>query len=98
MTLSQSRTFVYSKEYPLFCLWAIKRGVLFFPKELAEGKDLSETMDLMSKVYILMKRMNQSYDTLMRMPSEEFDFFFNTEMKLIEEEEKERKELENKNK
>ena len=72
----------------MFSLWASSRGILFLPKEAAEENDSNEKYDLVSKAYILMKRLGQDYNTIMNMPTEERDRLFSMEMELIKEEAK----------
>lgn len=87
MTLNPSEYRLWQREYPMFSLWAIPKGVLFLPKEVAEDEDVKR-YDLASKAYILMKRLGQDYTTIMKMDAEERDTLFEMEMKLIEEENK----------
>ena len=78
----------------MFCLWAVQKGILFLPRQIAEAEDEFGNYDLTSKLYIFMKRLNQSYSTVMMMDAEERDKIFRMEMKLIEEEQKQAKEAE----
>lgn len=87
MTLSPAEFQLWHREYPMFMLWAIQKGILFMPKEYAET-DEDKKHDLMSKVYVLMKRLGQSYSQIMSMDADERDLFFEMEMKLIQEEAK----------
>ena len=72
----------------MLCLWAVQKGILFPPKEYAEDEK-DKQYDLTSKIYILMKRLSQSYDTIMKMDSEERDRLFEMEMSLIRKESRE---------
>ena len=80
----------------MFCLWAAPKGILFLPRQIAESEDESGEYDLTSKLYVFMKRLHQSYSTVMLMDAEERDKIFKMEMKLIEEEQKQAKEAQNK--
>lgn len=86
MTLSPAEYRLWQREYPMFSLWATTRGILFLPKEVAEEDDSPEKYDLVSKAYILMKRLGQDYNTIMTMPTEERDRLFSMEMELIKKE------------
>lgn len=90
MTLEPSAYHFLEREYPMFILWAINKDILFFPRNIAEV-DEDKQYDLMSKLYVLMKRLGQSYETLMLMDEEERDTFFDMELKLIKEEAKNNK-------
>ena len=72
----------------MFSLWASSRGALFLPREAAEENDSNEKYDLVSKAYILMKRLGQDYNTIMNMPTDERDRLFSMEMELIRQEAK----------
>lgn len=87
MTFSPTEYHLWNKEYPMLCLWAVQKGILFPPKEYAEDED-DKKYDLTSKAYILMKRLGQDYKTVMNMDAEERDALFEMEMKLIREEQK----------
>lgn len=87
MTLNPSEYHFWHKEYPMFCQWAVHKDILFLPKEMAEDEE-DKQYDLTSKAYILMKRLNQSYDRIMSMDAEERDRLFEMEMKLLKEEAK----------
>lgn len=76
----------------MFNLWAVRRGILFVPKEVAEDENVKK-YDLTSKIYIFMKRLGQDYNTVMTMDADERDTLFEMEMKLIEEEKKKQDEL-----
>ena len=69
----------------MFSLWAIARGILFFPRQVGDDGEFAN-YDLTSKIYILMKRLNQHYDSILRMDSVERDKFFTMEMQLMKEE------------
>ena len=86
------------KEYPMFCLWAVTKGILFLPRNLAESEDDFKHYDLTSKVYILMKRLHQRYGEIMLMDSDERDAFFEMEMKLVKEEAEQNKKESEQNK
>ena len=72
----------------MFSLWATQKGIFLIPKEVAEDAD-GEVYSLESKVYVLMKRLNQDYNVIMNMDSKERDLYFDMELKLIQEEAKE---------
>ena len=72
----------------MFSLWASSRDILFLPREASEENDSNEKYDLVSKAYILMKRLGQDYNTIMNMPTDERDRLFSMEMELIKEEAK----------
>ena len=80
----------------MFCLWAAPKGILFLPRQIVESEDEFGNYDLTSKLYVFMKRLHQSYSTVMLMDAEERDKIFKMEMKLIEEEQKQAKEANNK--
>ena len=82
----------WHKDYPMFCSWAVQKDVLFLPKALSE-EDEEKKYDLTSKAYILMKRLGQSYPTIMQMDAVERDTLFEMEMKLIQEEAKQNKDI-----
>lgn len=87
MTLNPAEFHFWHKEYPMFCSWAVQKGILFLPKEIAEDED-DKKYDLASKAYILMKRLGQDYNVIMNMDAEERDRLFEMEMRLIHEEQK----------
>lgn len=87
MTFNPAEYYFWHKEYPMFSQWAVQKDILFLPKEMAEDEE-EKRYDLTSKAYILMKRLNQSYDRIMSMDAEERDRLFEMEMKLIKEEAK----------
>ena len=87
MTFSPEEYHFWYKEYPMFILWAVKKGILFLPKEVS-GQEEYEQWDLTSKAYILMKRLGQDYNTIMLMDADERDKLFKMEMDLIKEEKK----------
>jgi len=91
MTLSPENYFLWYKDYPTFTQWALQRDVLFIPKEFSETEE-DKQYNLESKAYLLMKRLGQDYEQVMRMDSESRDNFFDLEMSLIEEESKEKEE------
>ena len=72
----------------MFSLWASSRDIFFLPREVAEENDSNEKYDLVSKAYVLMKRLGQDYNTIMNMPTDERDRLFSMEMELIKEEAK----------
>lgn len=92
MTLNPSDYKFWEKEYSMFTQWALQKDILFLPKELAETES-DKQWNLTSKTYILMKRLGQNYDTIMKMSSDERDELFNMEMSLIKEESKTNKEM-----
>lgn len=85
MTFNPTEYYLWHKEYPMFNLWAVQKGILFLPMETAEDEEFKK-YDLTSKAYIFMKRLNQSYETVMLMDAEERDRLFEMEMRLIKEE------------
>lgn len=87
MTFNPAEYHLWHKEYPMFSLWAVPKGILFLPKEIAESEEVKQ-YDLTSKAYILMKRLGQDYDKILLMDAEERDRLFEMEMKLIKEEAK----------
>ena len=89
MTFKSDEIRLLYKEYPMFCLWAVTKGILFIPKEVS-GQEEHEQWDLTSKAYILMKRLGQDYNTIMLMDADERDKLFKMEMDLIKEEQKEK--------
>lgn len=89
MTFSPEEYHFLYKEYPMFILWAVEKGILFLPKEVS-GQEEYEQWDLTSKAYILMKRLGQDYNTIMLMDADERDKLFKMEMDLIKEEQKEK--------
>lgn len=96
MTFKSDECRLLYREYPMFFLWAITKGVLFLPRQIAEAEDDYGNYDLTSKLYVFMKRLHQSYETVMLMDAEERDEIFKMEMKLVEEEQKQAKEANNK--
>lgn len=88
MTLNPADVQLMQREYPMFSLWASSRDILFLPREAAEDNGSNEKYDLVSKAYILMKRLGQDYNTIMNMPTDERDRLFSMEMELIKEEAK----------
>lgn len=91
MTFNPTDYHLITKEYPMFSLWAVPKGILFIPKEVSEDDELKK-YDLTSKAYILMKRLGQDYNRVMLMDAEDRDALFEMEMKLIQEEQKQQKE------
>lgn len=87
MTLNPSEYKLWEKEYPMFIQWALQKDVLFLPKELSETEE-EKQWSLTSRIYVLMKRLGQSYETIMKMSAEERDELFDLEMSLIKEESK----------
>lgn len=87
MTLTPEKFFIWTKEYPMFFLWAMDKDILFLPKEISETEE-NKQYDLVSKAYILMKRLGQDYEKIIRMDAEERDQLFEMEMQLIDEEKK----------
>ena len=87
MTFNPAEFYLWFKEYPMFGLWAVQKGILFLPKEVSEDDELKQ-YDLTSKVYIFMKRLGQEYNTIMMMDADERDKLFEMELKLIKEEAK----------
>lgn len=98
MTFKSDEARLLYKEYPMFCLWAVTKGILFLPRNLAESEDDFKHYDLTSKVYLLMKRLHQRYGEIMLMDSEERDAFFEMEMKLVKEEAEQNKKASEQNK
>ena len=95
MTFRSDEYRLLYKEYPMFFLWAAAKGILFLPKHFSGNEEDFGNYDLTSKLYIFMKRLHQSYKTVMLMDSEERDRLFTMEMKLVEEEQKQAKENNN---
>lgn len=91
MTLSPDVLHYWHKEYPMFWQWAQGKDILFLPKSVSETEEIKQ-YDLTSKIYVLMKRLQQSYETILAMPLEERDSLFEMEMRLIDEENKQAKE------
>lgn len=87
MTLHPDTFHFWHREYPMFWQWAENKDILFLPKGASEVEE-EKKYDLTSKVYILMKRLKQDYNTIYSMPVEERDALFEMEMKLIAEEAK----------
>lgn len=85
MTLNTGEFRTIVREYPMFSLWAIRNGTLFHPKIFEEDTD-DEGYDLASQIYIMMKRLRQPYSELLLMDSEEREWFFNMELKLLKKE------------
>ena len=98
MTFKSDEIRLLYKEYPMFCLWAVTKGILFLPRNLAESEDDFKHYDLASKVYILMKRLHQRYGEIMLMDSDERDAFFEMEMKPVKEEAEQNKKYSEQNK
>ncbi len=90
MTLNTGEVKAIIREYPMFSLWAIRNGTLFLPKIPDEDTD-DEGYDLASQIYIMMKRLRQPYSELLLMDSEEREWYFNMELKLINKESEESK-------
>jgi len=86
MTFKPDEYRLIYKDSPMFIQKDLEREFLFHPKSPESG---GEQYGLVSKMYILMKRLNQSYDNIMVMDSRERDELFEMEMKLIEQENKE---------
>lgn len=85
MTLEPHYVFGIVRKNPMFILWALSKG-FFFAQLLPEKYEEEDRWDLVSKVYILMKRLHQNYREIMLLPSSERDTLFKMEMKLIKEE------------
>lgn len=90
MTFNPAGCHLWYKEYPMFILWAEQKGILFLPKEISEDDEFLR-YDLTSKAYIFMKRLHQSYETVMLMDADERDRIFKMEMQLLKEEAKQNK-------
>lgn len=95
MTFSPDEYYLWYKKYQMFSLWAVRKGVLFIPKEVSEDDEFKK-WDLTSKAYIFMKRLGQDYNRVMLMDADERDKIFEMEMRLIKEEQKQNEKL-NKN-
>lgn len=95
MTFNPTEYYLWYREYPMFNLWAVQKGILFIPKEVSEDDEFKK-WDLTSKAYIFMKRLGQDYNRVMLMDADERDRLFEMEMKLIKEEQKQKENL-NKN-
>lgn len=87
MTFRPDEYQLVTREYPMFSLWAVPQDVLFL-HPLEDDED--ESYDLMTKVYILMKRLGQSYMQILTMDPDDRDELFRMEMKLIKEEAKQK--------
>ena len=90
MTFNPTEYYLWYKEYPMFILWALEKGILFIPKEVSEDDEELQKWDLTSKVYVFMKRLGQDYNRVMLMDADERDKLFELELKLIKEEAKNR--------
>lgn len=88
MTLKAEEYHAIYKECPMFCLWAVTKGILFFPKQIISDDEKYGNYDLTSEAYLLMKRLHQAYKDIMLMDSEERHQFFRLEMEFMEEEKK----------
>lgn len=89
MTLSPERFHLIKREYPLLTLCGEIRGLLFSPRpqKSIEGlEDSDENYDLVSKAYIMMKRLHQSYREVLLMDEDDLNRFFSMEMRLIKKE------------
>lgn len=86
MTFSPDVYQLLIKDYPMFIQWSMTKDLLFFPKGFDKEED--EQYDLTSKIYVMMKRLSQSYFEILKMDSDERDKIFELELKLIEEERK----------
>jgi len=86
MTFSPDEYKLVYKDSPMFTQKDIEGKFLFNPKS---KEDSTEQYGLVSKMYVLMKRLNQNYKEILLMDSGERDELFEMEMKLIEEENKE---------
>ena len=89
MTFSPDDYKLIARDYPMFIQWSVAKD-LFFPREIAEDEE--NGFDLTSKIYIMMKRLSQSYSEILKMDSDERDKIFKMELKLIEEEKKQEQE------
>ena len=87
MTFHSDEYKLWCKEYPMFSQWAINKDILFIPKAASEDEE-EKQYDLTSKAYVLMKRLGQDYDKIMRMDAAERDTLFEMEMRLVKEEAK----------
>lgn len=85
MTFNPSEAKLRNRDYPMFSLWPFTTDALFLPQAIAEDEE-DKQYDLTSKVYVLMKRLGQSYTEIMRMDAEERDKYFEMELKLMKKE------------
>ena len=85
MTFNPSEAQLRIREYPMFCLWPFSTDTLFLPSGVAEDED-DKRYNLTSKVYVLMKRLGQSYTEIMQMDAEERDRYFEMELQVIKKE------------
>lgn len=92
MTFNSNEYKIWYKDFPMLILWGIQKELLFIPRQYSEDDEFKK-WDLTSKVYIFMKRLHQSYQTVMLMDSDERDTLFEMEMKLIKEEQKEKENI-----
>lgn len=84
MTLSPDTVHLWYKEYPMFWQWAQDKDILFLQKLSPND----ETYDLASQIYVLMKRLRQSYESILMMPDEDRENLFKMEMELMKQEAK----------
>ena len=87
MTFSPELSYVIEREYPTFTQWALPRNALFIPKWVFEEDD-DKRYDETSKMYLLMRKLNQSYSDIMQMETSLRDKLFDMEMKYMREKEK----------
>ena len=66
----------------MFAQWGIQKGTLFFPK-WAREEDEDKRYDETSKMYLLMKKLHQTYESIMLMPTSTRDRLFDMEMEYI---------------
>lgn len=87
MTLSPDGTYLVEKNSPRATDSLL--GGLFLQKERYK-EETDEKYDLTSKIYLLMKRLHQNYQQILMMSIEEREKFFNLELELIKEENKQK--------
>lgn len=89
MTLSPDEPHLIEKTFPR----AVDRLLtgMFYPKEAYE-EEAEERYDLVSKAYLLMKRLHQPYQQILMMPISDRDKLFKIELELIKKEQEEQKE------
>ena len=89
MTFRPEEYHLLYRDFPTFMGWIISKSInlLFFPREILVEKDIYK-MDLTSKAYVFMKRLNTDYPTFMQMDEEVREQLFRMEMDAIEKENK----------
>jgi hypothetical protein len=90
MTFRPEEFRVLYRDFPAFMGWILDKSInlLFFPREIFAEKEIYK-MDLTSKAYVFMKRLNTDYPTFMQMDEEVREQLFRMEMDAIEKENRE---------